>query len=40
MEKAKLRNVKVVLPVDYVTGDKFDKTAQVKWSFGIDPEID
>ena len=28
MEKAKKNNVKIVLPVDYVTGDKFDKDAQ------------
>jgi phosphoglycerate kinase len=28
MEKAKANNVKVVLPVDYVTADKFDKDAQ------------
>lgn len=29
MEKAKQNNVKVVLPVDYVTGDKFAADAQV-----------
>lgn len=29
LEKAKKHNVKVVLPVDYVTADKFDKDAQV-----------
>ena len=29
MDKAKKNNVKIVLPVDYVTGDKFDKDAQV-----------
>ncbi|KAK9453723.1 phosphoglycerate kinase [Dipodascopsis uninucleata] len=29
MKKAKANNVKVVLPVDYVTGDKFDKDATV-----------
>ncbi|KAB5515193.1 phosphoglycerate kinase [Coniochaeta sp. 2T2.1] len=29
MEKAKANKVKVVLPVDYVTADKFDKDAQV-----------
>lgn len=29
MEKAKKNNVEVVLPVDYVTGDKFSKDAQV-----------
>lgn len=28
MEKAKANNVKVVLPVDYITADKFDKDAQ------------
>ena len=28
MEKAKKNNIKVVLPVDYVTADKFDKDAQ------------
>lgn len=28
MEKAKKNNVKVVLPVDYITADKFDKDAQ------------
>src|SRR5690606_7909626 len=28
MEKAKANNVKVVLPVDYVTADKFDKDAK------------
>jgi len=29
MEKAKARGIKVVLPVDYVTGDKFSKDAKV-----------
>ena len=29
MEKAKKYNVKMILPVDYVTADKFDKDAQV-----------
>ena len=29
IEKAKSRHIKVVLPVDYVTGDKFDKNAEV-----------
>ena len=29
VEKAKLKNVKLVFPVDYVTADKFDKDAQV-----------
>ncbi|KAB5577499.1 phosphoglycerate kinase [Coniochaeta sp. 2T2.1] len=29
VEKAKANNVKLVLPVDYVTADKFDKDAQV-----------
>jgi phosphoglycerate kinase len=29
MEKAKSRNIKVVLPVDYIIGDKFDKDAKV-----------
>src|SRR5690242_14667249 len=28
MEKAKKNNVKVVLPVDFVTGDKFSKDAE------------
>ncbi|KZT03456.1 phosphoglycerate kinase [Laetiporus sulphureus 93-53] len=28
IEKAKTRKVKVVLPVDYITGDKFDKDAK------------
>ena len=28
MEKAKAKNVKVVLPVDYITADKFDKDAK------------
>jgi phosphoglycerate kinase len=29
VEKAKANNVKIVLPVDYVTADKFDKDAEV-----------
>ena len=29
VEKAKKNNVKIVLPVDFVTGDKFDKDANV-----------
>jgi len=29
VEKAKKNNVKLVLPVDYITGDKFDKEAKV-----------
>jgi phosphoglycerate kinase len=29
MEKAKKNNVKVVLPVDFITADKFDKDAKV-----------
>jgi phosphoglycerate kinase len=29
VEKAKSKGVKLVLPVDYVTADKFDKNAQV-----------
>lgn len=29
VEKAKSKNIKIVLPVDYVTADKFDKAAQV-----------
>ncbi|KAG9012404.1 phosphoglycerate kinase [Tulasnella sp. JGI-2019a] len=28
VEKAKAKNIKVVLPVDYITGDKFSKDAQ------------
>ncbi len=32
MEKAKKNNVKVVLPVDDVTGDKFDKDAKVGYT--------
>jgi len=32
MEKAKKNNVKVVLPVDYVTADKFDKDANVGYA--------
>lgn len=30
VEKAEKKNVKLVLPVDYITGDKFDKGAQVR----------
>jgi 3-phosphoglycerate kinase len=30
VEKAKKKNVKLVFPVDYITGDKFDKKAQVR----------
>jgi len=29
VEKAKKKGVKLVFPVDYITGDKFDKKAQV-----------
>jgi phosphoglycerate kinase len=29
VEKAEKNDVKLVLPVDYITGDKFDKEAQV-----------
>lgn len=29
VEKAKKKNVKLVFPVDYITGDKFDKGAKV-----------
>ena len=29
VEKAKKNNVRLVLPVDYITGNKFDKGAQV-----------
>ena len=29
VEKAKKNNVKLVFPVDYITGDKFDKEAKV-----------
>ena len=29
LEKAKVKNVKLHFPVDYVTGDKFDKDAKV-----------
>jgi phosphoglycerate kinase len=32
MEKAKKNNVKVVLPVDYITGDKFDKNANTGYA--------
>ena len=33
VDKAKQNGVKVVLPVDYVTADKFDKDAQVCHKF-------
>lgn len=36
MEKAKSKNVKVVLPVDFITADKFDKDA--KTGHAADPE--
>lgn len=29
MAKAKANNVKLVFPIDYITGDKFDKDAKV-----------
>ncbi len=29
VEKAKKNNVKLIFPVDYITGDKFDKHAKV-----------
>ena len=29
VEKAKSKNVELVFPVDYITGDKFDKDAKV-----------
>jgi phosphoglycerate kinase len=32
IEKAKKNNVKVVLPVDYITGDKFSKDAKVGYA--------
>jgi len=32
VEKAKKNNVKLVLPVDYITADKFDKDAQVGYA--------
>lgn len=32
MKKAKANNVKVILPVDYVTADKFDKDAKVGYA--------
>lgn len=31
IEKAKKNNVKLVFPVDYVTADKFDKDAKVRY---------
>lgn len=36
MEKAKAKNVKVVLPVDYITADKFDKDAKVGYATDAD----
>lgn len=36
MEKAKAKNVKVVLPVDYVTADKFAKDATVGYATDAD----
>lgn len=36
MEKAKKNNVKIVLPVDYITGDKFAKDAQVGYATDAD----
>jgi phosphoglycerate kinase len=30
MDKAKKNNVKIILPVDYIAGDKFDKDAETK----------
>lgn len=36
MEKAKKNNVKVVLPVDYITADKFDKDAQTGYATDAD----
>ena len=36
MEKAKKNNVKVVLPVDYVTADKFDKDAKTGYATDSD----
>lgn len=32
VEKAKKNNVKIVFPIDYVTADKFDKDAKVRWN--------
>ena len=32
LEKAKKNNVKVVFPVDYITADKFDKDANVRFT--------
>lgn len=29
VEKAKKKNIKLVFPVDYITGDRFDKAAKV-----------
>ncbi|OQV20535.1 Phosphoglycerate kinase 1 [Hypsibius exemplaris] len=36
MEKAKAKNVKIHLPVDFVTGDKFDKDAKVGYATAAD----
>lgn len=36
MEKAKAKNVKVVLPVDYITADKFDKDANTGYAADAD----
>lgn len=36
MEKAKKQNVKIVLPVDYVTGDKFGADAKVGYATDAD----
>jgi phosphoglycerate kinase len=36
MEKAKKNNVKVVLPVDYITADKFDKDAKTGYATDAD----
>jgi phosphoglycerate kinase len=36
VEKAKKNNVKIVLPVDYITADKFDKDAQVGYATDAD----
>lgn len=33
MEKAKKNNVKIVFPIDYITADKFDKEAKVRYNF-------
>lgn len=36
LEKAKKNNVKVVLPVDYITADKFDKDAKTGYATDAD----